>query len=575
MTLLAPKQLSSSRDASVCSSLRVSLQKAFKEEKPDDGCPSRWIDMSKLTGSFAQVFDAPKDLDLESSLLWTKQTEDLWLELVKPPRGNTVRAQILAGPSGIGKSHLTFLLAARAYAEGHPVLYIADAGRLYSNSGVNGLLVSVMQRFLDCNGDMFSGQLHNVLTWLEFMNLLDAQKAIVIIDEHGHAYRKIKKETHDPDRVFPLLMPNAYLCHRHVRMVFAGSNQASFECDLNRSYRPSLRFIQPFGEIDATLFVASLDGSKHDLVVHRRFANFVPGEMVLLSQHQIPEEYVKSSRGTMCDKLRQSLNLDDVRLVQTLNDLFRLSSMALGIENLSLLDLGYVYRLGSVNTSPLASPLCYPATLALLQLWHDISIVPSKPSKRLVDVALGEDFEQLAWDVLLSRGFGSNAILNGLPLGYDVNNPSAHVTVSRFSFNEYFISNVSAPNQGQGRDILKLEIGGLVMRSRSLGVNILYKCPKGCKAFDFAVLQANGEHVVIQVSLSDLVTHSANNKEPSQKTFSDDFGLSATRYLYITKSPDPHQGIVNGVNRKDKKYDRWNGHDTFIRIVNASEWIGI
>jgi hypothetical protein len=548
----------------------------FHEEKADgDEHHSRWIDLSALTNSIGQVFGTPKDLDLESSLLWTKQTESLWLELAKPPRGNTVRAQILAGPSGIGKSHLTFLLALRAYAEGLPVLYVADAGELYAKPPEDdGVMLSLMQMFLDCNGDKLSGHSQEVRKWYGFMDWLHASKAIVIIDEHGHAYRQVKTKNQNPNEVFPLLMPNSYLQHKNVRMVFAGSNQASFECDLNDTYRPCLRFIQPFAEVDATLFRDSLAGNRHDLETHRRFANFVPRQMLLLSQHEDPDDYVKKSKQSMLDKLEERLDLKDRRLLRTLNDLFRLSFMALGIENLSLLDLGYVYRLGHVSTGPpSASPLCYPATLALLQLWHDIS---KDPVQRLVDIKLGEDFEQLAWDVLLSRGFGSNGVtLNGLPLGYDVQIPSAHATVVQFSFKEYFISNISAPNQGKGLGKLKSELGELVKRAEDLGICILYKCPADCKAFDFAVLQANGEHYVIQVSMSELTAHSRDGKEPNQGKIRKEFGLVAKQYLYITRSPKPHQGIVDGVANNVKMFVRWKGHGTFIRLVDANEWIGV
>ena len=115
---------------------------------------------------------------------------------------------------------------------------------------------------------------------------------------------------------------------------------------------------------------------------------------------------------------------------------------------------------------------------------------------------------------------------------HDVENPSAHATVFKFSFNEYFMSNISAPNKGKGLDMLKSEIGVLVvMRAQNLGICILYKWPDYCKTFDFAVLQANGEHYVIQVSLSDLVVHSkkinTEGKEPSKTKFNNEFGLVA------------------------------------------------
>lgn len=155
-----------------CAGLRQSLRQVFEVKVEGH---SRWIDVSPLAADIVRVFSSPKDLNLASKLLWTTQTEELWKELVLAPEGNTVRAQILAGPSGIGKSHLTYLLALRAYAEGNPVLYIADAGQLYSDPGEGGVLVSSMQMFLDGNCDKFPALSSvPVRTWREFKDWLHA-----------------------------------------------------------------------------------------------------------------------------------------------------------------------------------------------------------------------------------------------------------------------------------------------------------------------------------------------------------------------------------------------------------------
>jgi hypothetical protein len=81
-------------------------------------------------------------------LLWTRQTEKLWRELVVEPNGDTFRGQILAGPSGIGKTHVALLLALRCYACGIPVLYVPDAGELLDSCVVYPLPL-VMRWLLD------------------------------------------------------------------------------------------------------------------------------------------------------------------------------------------------------------------------------------------------------------------------------------------------------------------------------------------------------------------------------------------------------------------------------------------
>jgi hypothetical protein len=349
--------------------------------------------------------------------------------------------------------------------------------------------------------------------------------------------------------------------------VFAGSNQASFECALNDTYRPCLRYVTPFEETDAKLFVQQL-GVGHTLDVYERFANFVPRQMVLLSNHDDPADYVNESSKAMADKLHQKLDLSDQRLFLTLRDFFRLSSMALGIENLSLLDLGYVYRHRRAGSNlTLASPLCYPATLALLQVWREI--LP-EARKRLVETKLGEDFEDLVWDVLLSRGFGSELRLNGLALGYDAKQPLNHVTPVVFRFGEYFVSSLRHKSQGGLADEIKM----LKARAKDLDVVILYRCPECCKAIDFAVFVPDGRDYPIQVSLSTLTAHSAGGKEPKLEELKR-LGLQATNFLYITTSPEPHNGLVAGVARSDKKFARWKPLVSVILLVDARQLIGV
>jgi hypothetical protein len=84
-----------------------------------------WIDLSGVNLS---AFGLPKDFDIKKKLLWTTQTDALWQKLKVEPLGNTFRGQILAGPSGIGKSHIALPLALRCYAACSPVLYVGNAG---------------------------------------------------------------------------------------------------------------------------------------------------------------------------------------------------------------------------------------------------------------------------------------------------------------------------------------------------------------------------------------------------------------------------------------------------------------
>jgi hypothetical protein len=68
--------------------------------------------------------------------------------------------------------------------------------------------------------------------------------------------------------------------------VFAGSNQARFEGELNGTYAGCMRFVVPFDSGDAVLFLSQLlreAPTSAVLASYERWSNFVPGEMVRLS----------------------------------------------------------------------------------------------------------------------------------------------------------------------------------------------------------------------------------------------------------------------------------------------------
>ena len=64
-------------------------------------------------------------------LFVTEQMLELW-EDMRGDQEFTYR-RVLSGPMGVGKSYLSYFLAARAYAEGWLVLYLSDAEVLDKN----------------------------------------------------------------------------------------------------------------------------------------------------------------------------------------------------------------------------------------------------------------------------------------------------------------------------------------------------------------------------------------------------------------------------------------------------------
>lgn len=106
-----------------------------------------------------------------------------------------------------------------------------------------------------------------------------------------------------------------------------------------------------------------------------RLTNCVPRELAELFSVRKPETYVSARRAAMGASLRQMASGIPVTdsafqcMVLTLDELFRTSTMAMGVQNYSFLDLGFVYRDGDAHSS-IGVPVCRPATLALLDLWQ-------------------------------------------------------------------------------------------------------------------------------------------------------------------------------------------------------------
>ena len=538
----------------------ATLRSTLKALFPDDLRAPSWINIHDVSA----VFGIPKGLDLkrDKPLLWTEQMQNLWLELKVEPDGGKFRGQILAGPSGMGKSHIAFLLALRCFAAELPVLYVADAGKFYEQyrrQSQDLTDLPLLRLFLNTNADILSSsQEYRISSENTFLSYLNSVKAVVILDEHGHAYNAIIKAGHSPNMEFPLLMPNCYLSHFYIRCIFAGSNQARFESELNGTYHPYLRFITPFQRKEAELFLAKLEGGKFKIEDYDRYTNFVPREMVYLSTNSA-ENYVVERRRVMAAKLTEMADslaqnpLAHASMVHTLNNLFHEASMAMGIEAYSFLDLGFVYRIGSTLYS-VAVPLCYPATLALLDIWRSVSS-KSNPM-RLADTAIdGNTFKNYVWDVLLARGFCDELRLPCVSFG-----KITTTEVLLLRFNEYFISNHHYPS-AKTETFTKMvkELQELSERCKSLELCILYRCPKNCADVDFFIILPNGRFYAIQTSISTLTIHGTS----TIITIAEKFNINLDRYLFVTMKPIQHKGLA-----KNQLLS------AMVRIVSAEDWIG-
>jgi hypothetical protein len=268
---------------------------------------------------------------------------------------------ILAGPSGIGKSMTTLFVALHLYASSVPVLYIPDAlvaldvaTQLSGEISASVLVQNLFNAFVSVNADLLRRggiDIPKIRTkwtesWASFQDGLNSVKAVIIVDEQGHAYQKLKQDT--VQWKFPLLNPNSYLGMTPVQVLFCGSNQEAFERDQNETFRQCFRFCVPFNrtEIDRFLTKEALP-NKHDIIIHLRYAGGVPREMITLGGYTDPTTYTTRRTTEIVTKLSPLTSLEDEvekgRLIEMLDGLFQNSTIGGGTNNISFLDMGYVY----------------------------------------------------------------------------------------------------------------------------------------------------------------------------------------------------------------------------------------
>jgi len=180
----------------------------------------------------------------DAKLFVTEQMLALW----EDKRGDQKRTyrRVLAGPMSVGKSYLSYFLAAKAYAEGWLVLYLSDAGMLDQNKQDESAL-ELVSRFLAINKDILTGAELEILVRdykggtdytttdavsIVFRRLLMSRerKTLLLVDQHGKLF---EKEPYLPDK-FEFLVPlKSYGWWgedaKGSRMIFTGTSYAKYE----------------------------------------------------------------------------------------------------------------------------------------------------------------------------------------------------------------------------------------------------------------------------------------------------------------------------------------------------------
>ncbi|KAF9322475.1 hypothetical protein BG006_002359 [Podila minutissima] len=244
----------------------------------------------------------PKDFGLQGRKLFvTEQMLELWEDMCGD-RERTYR-RVLSGPMGVGKSYLSYFLAARAYAEGWLVLYVSDAGLLATATEDKSAL-EVVKRFLALNKDILTAAQLEMLVddstgtrdilikaaWLIFtaLPMQSERRTLLVVDEHGKLFQDRQPL---PER-FTYLNP---LSDFHwwgedakgSRVIFTGTAHAKYEMTvLDQSYRlTSVVFVGPLSDAVFLKLLDTYPRLNQPKIKHgvKTITNCVPRELVYLS----------------------------------------------------------------------------------------------------------------------------------------------------------------------------------------------------------------------------------------------------------------------------------------------------
>ncbi|KAF9308417.1 hypothetical protein BG003_011153 [Podila horticola] len=370
------------------------------------------------------VGQSPKDFGLYGQphrFFVTEQMLELWNDM----RGDkkTTYRRILSGPTGVGKSYLSYFLVARAYAEGWLVLYISDAGVL-DKKDENESASEIVKRFLALNNDILTGAelemlvndydgsrniARNALSVI-FGDLLMSwnRKTLLLVDEHRKLF---ETEPYVPDKFRSLVHLSSYHSWgeepKGSRVIFTDITHVKYEMTiLDDSYRlECVVFVAPlsrnvFSNLLDTYPRLSAPAIKKEVT---EITNCVPRELVYLSAN------VKDLGPISVDDLQkwtESRTKDFLSIAETyyyslcpfMKGLFYkdLLQMLLGSTGLfrlewEFVDLGLNYRsdeVGKIGTQ--LHILCRPAQNALLELFKSLSL-PKNTKRGICDGSLSRD----------------------------------------------------------------------------------------------------------------------------------------------------------------------------------------
>ncbi|CAG8474931.1 9704_t:CDS:1 [Paraglomus occultum] len=375
----------------------------------------------------------------------TQQMVDMWQTLSTDQQQPCSIKCVLSGPMGVGKSYLALFLAAKAYSENWPVLYIADAGKLDQPTEENSS-IEICHRFLSLNKDILTAAELKKLVEHEdrskplvvscaatiFGDILQRtnRKTLLVVDEHGALF-----DNDPPAPVqLPILKPLMTLTYwgEHIagaRVVLTGITHAKFERKyLKSGMQDWIVFVGPLSEdvFSKLLELHPLLGKLTIAPKVKQITNCIPRELMHLHKRitksngtYIRENKINDSLTYFREARRNEFLKQARNYVQTLDHGFfvdyrkALSNMFLRQADIEstvdfdwqFLDTGLVYRFKDKYNYVMFKPLCPAALDALLEVYKtfplpsDISVASIKSGQLTSD-----EFEETLFRQLLKYG---------------------------------------------------------------------------------------------------------------------------------------------------------------------------
>ncbi|RUP51478.1 hypothetical protein BC936DRAFT_147980 [Jimgerdemannia flammicorona] len=383
-----------------------------------------------------------------------QQQQQLPLHLRIGPRSIK---RVLSGPMGVGKSYLALFLAAKAYAENWPVLYISDAADIDRDEVTSS--IRICQLFLSINRDILTAAEFRELignrtkgtplvvscAYAIFGNLLlqKSRKTLLVVDEHGVLFNS---DPPAPERL-PVLRPLMNLTAWRedasgARVVLTGTAHAKFERKhLVNGMNDWVEFVGPLPEntFDSLLRLHPFLGRPAIAPKVKKIVNCVPRELMYLDKHMKDSTGNYISEATVDKKLRAFRKDRGDAFLKAARNYFEsldagsktdyrraLSNMFLRWSDIEhtisfdwkFLDTGLVYRFKDEYSYVKYKYLCPAALDALLEVYATFPLPRDVSVTSLIDGRLtGNNFEEILFQQLVKyRDIPFKATdLNGSP----------------------------------------------------------------------------------------------------------------------------------------------------------------